>query len=70
MSTIDLTDPQQYAEAVASGVIWGAPKGDVLRAIDDINAGRLPRPDNIPSDVLPYIDPATDTGRDPSMPVG
>ena len=56
------TDPGARAEAIASGEIWDCSVDVIVKACEDIGAGRVPMPDHVPSG---YIDVLLEARRAP-----
>lgn len=55
MATFNMADPAVRAQAIANGSIWSTFPKAIEAAIEDINSGRVPMPDNIPAQYQPYI---------------
>lgn len=53
MTVIDMADPEQRAQAVASGLIWASPTGAIRQALQDVADGRIPAPTYIPAEYAP-----------------
>lgn len=50
MTYIDMGDPKERAKAMASGLIWSAPQGAIIKALEEVAAGTIPPPTYIPPD--------------------
>lgn len=48
MTTLDLSNFETRVAAVEGGYIWSAPRGAIVKALEDIAAGRIAAPSYIP----------------------
>lgn len=65
MTVVDLTNIDERRKAVYYGYIWSAPRGAILKSIEDIKAGLIPAPDlrGIPAEwraMLEDVEPGED----------
>lgn len=51
----DMSNPDDLAEVVRTGLVWDGPGWAIKRAIDAINKGTLPMPSYIPEPYASYI---------------
>ena len=53
MTVINMDDPKERAKAMASGLIWSAPHGAIIKALEDVQAGHIAPPTYIPDEFIP-----------------